>query len=375
LVFNETMSYRRLVIRFCDVAGLTLLVGGLTCADAAAPGQADAEAPAPTVETAEPPPPPPDPTGEEPGEAPVEETPETRDDPLPPEPTRLETEGDEALPQGATALPVSPYQTIIARNAFGLKTPPPPPPLPEPPAAQVTPAALKLTGIVTLLGGRRATFVLQEPGKPQINSDLIREGEKDAMITNLEVLQIDERAGVVRVAYGGKEMALDFVNNGLKPPAAPTPGAPGTVPGRAVAGVAQPGVVPGARGTVATLSGGRPTPGVQPTFPSAYQAPVPTLAPASSSTFNPGTGSSGLRSIPVRPTRLPTGASTATGVGGSVDVLDPTIPPLPPEQQALIMRAQEEINRRQGMSFPPSPPVPGLDLPTPSAGPPPLPGQ
>jgi hypothetical protein len=271
-------------------------------------------------------------------------------------------------------MPESPYQAIITRNAFGLKTPPPPPPPPEQPAQQISPSALKLTGIITFLGGRRATFVLQEPGKPQINSDLVREGEKDGMITNLEVLQIDERAGLVRVAYAGKEMALDFVNNGLKPPAAPagpapgTPGAPGAVAGRPAPG-GQAGVVAGPQFTAAGPGG------VQSAVRSAYQPAGSSVSPAAPSMLNSDSSNpSGLRSIPVRPTRLSAGASTAIGAGTTANTLETAQPTQPPEQQALLMRVQEEISRRQGMAFPPTPPIPGMDTATPT-GPPALPGQ
>jgi hypothetical protein len=370
MVFNLTMSYRRLVIQLCAIVSLTALAGGLFCAFAAIPGPANAPAPTPTVEA-------PAPSPESVPETALEEPDEPKNSvpaagTVPDEPVPAGSHGDDAS-GGEAAGPESPYRAIIVRNAFGLKTPPPAPPPPEAPAPQLTPSALKLTGIVTFLGGRRATFVLQEPGKPQINSDLVREGETDVAITNLEVLQIDERAGLVRVAYGGKELTLDFVNNGLKPPTAPppaagapgAPGAPGGMAGRA--GVVQSGMVPGVPGAVAGAHPGMVAPGVQ--------TGVPSVSPTGSSTAAPGTsGSSGLRSIPVRPTRLNSGASTAVGadtVGNAMEAVQVT---QPPEQQYLIMRTQEEASRRQGLSFPPSPPIPGQSSSS-VGGPPPLPGQ
>lgn len=246
-------------------------------------------------------------------------------------------------PDADTAKPAeSPYQSIIARNAFGLRPPPPPTPPPDP-TPQVTPSALKLTGITTLGGGKRAMFVLQEPNKPQVISDLVREGEKDTFITNLEVLSIDARAGVVRVVYGGKELSLNFQDNGLKAPVAPAQARPGTPqPGVAVAGVQ-----PGAPGST-TPSVFRP--GTQPTVQPATGAFPPTTAQ------NP----SGMRSIPTRPTRLPASGGTfvAPNVAGAQDAQS-TAPDISPEQQIQNMRAQQELLRRYGIPAPPLPPIPG----------------
>ena len=264
----------------------------------------------------------------------------------------------------------SPYQAIVVRNPFGLKTPPPAPPPQETPPPQVSPNALKLTGVTTLLGERRAMFVLAEPGKPQLSSDLVKEGERDSVIPNLEVLQIDERAGAVRVVYGGKELSLDFVKDRLAAPAGPAvaPGAPGAPgqPGQArpIPGIPGGGAVAGVPGAGAFQAGG----GVQPGMaqPGAFQ---PGAFQAGAFQANPGTANlnansvanpnnaSGLRSLPTRPTR------TGTSYGGTANV-DPTggsQPVLAPEQQVLLMRASEELARRQGVPFPPSPPIPGID--------------
>lgn len=252
----------------------------------------------------------------------------------------------------------SPYQSIITRNAFGLRPPPPPTPPPEP-VPQVTPSALKLTGITTLFAGKRAMFVLQEPNKPQLISDLVREGERDSVITNLEVINIDERAGVVRVVYGGKELSLNFLDNGLKAPAAPAVPAPG--PGQA----GRPGAIP----AVATVPGARlGAPG-----PSAASAASPTVlqrvggAPSASSVVQ---SASGMRTIPTRPTRLPSSGGTWVVAPGSVISQVPRIaqPAVSPEQQAQNMRLQEELLRRYGITIPTPPPLPGADVVTDPAG-------
>jgi hypothetical protein len=245
------------------------------------------------------------------------------------------------------AKPESPYRSIKVRNPFGLRDQPPPPPPPADPSkdAQATASALKLTGIVMLGGVKRATFVTQEPGKPQQSSALMGEGETDDTIKNLEVHQIDMQAQTVRVAYGGKELTVDFKNNGLKAPVVAAVG-PGRVPGAPV------------------LPGSVPPPQVGGTMVHSVGQPggAPNIQPVGT-TENP----SGLQSIPMRPTRLPVGGSSAMinayqGAGATVQ------PTVPPDQQALMMRAQEEISRRQGVSFPPSPPIPGVDFVQPQPG-------
>jgi hypothetical protein len=223
--------------------------------------------------------------------------------------------------------------------------------------------------IITSLAGKRAGFVLQEPGKPQVNSDLLREGEKDSSITNLEVLKIDERAMSVKVMYGSKELTLDFKSNGIAPPVGPALAPPGPM----LAG--RPGGPPGAP---AVPGPGQPT---QPVAGAGFQAGPTQLGSYTAD------GGSGLRPIPTRPTRLGSdgrmayGSSTGYGsgpVGGSgrygynqpipaqtqpynQPVQAQTQPNVPPEQQALLMKLQEQQATRQGIPFPPTPPVPGLD--------------
>ena len=112
--------------------------------------------------------------------------------------------------------PGNPYEAIVIRNSFGLREPPPPPPPAQEPPPPVNTSALKLTGITTLLG-KRAMFVFND-GKTNKVSDLVREGERDRVITDLEVIEINAPARTVRVMFGGKEMTMDFVKDGLMPP-------------------------------------------------------------------------------------------------------------------------------------------------------------
>ncbi|MHB9008995.1 MAG: hypothetical protein ACYDC1_18960 [Limisphaerales bacterium] len=233
-------------------------------------------------------------------------------------------------PSPALTVSTNPYQAIVARNPFGLRSPPPPAPPPEV-LPQVVPSALKLTGVTTLLGGKRAMFSLQEPGKTNVVSDLVREGDWDTMITNLQVLNIDERAGVVKVAFGGRDLELDFENNGIKPPAAPLlAGQPGGAPMPMV-----PGFVP-------------PRPG---------QRPMP---PGINSGINEPGG--GIRQIPTRPNRMSS-------------PVESSVPVLTPQQQLEVLREQEILGREAGVPMPPAPPVPGASGGEDAYGdgPPPLP--
>lgn len=106
-----------------------------------------------------------------------------------------------------------PYATICQRDPFHLKPPPavsvqaPHEPLPR----------IHLTGITTILGGKRALFKVELPGKPldKAESYILTEGQKAG---DLEVLRIDEKAALVKVDYSGTITNLTFDK---LPPSAP----------------------------------------------------------------------------------------------------------------------------------------------------------
>lgn len=130
----------------------------------------------------------------------------------------------------------NPYEAIIARNVFGLRPPPPPP---DPEANKPPLPKLSLTGIVTFGGTKRALLKTAAGGPPKQGqpankpeSFIIEVGQRQG---DIEVLAIDEKAGAVKVNYGGTVTDLDFENDGIKAPPAPAP-APGGRP--------TPGVVP-----------------------------------------------------------------------------------------------------------------------------------
>ncbi len=118
----------------------------------------------------------------------------------------------------------TPYQAIVARNVFGLKPPPTPP---DPEANKPPPPKITLTGITTMLGNKRALMKVMMPPKPgtkqEEQSFILAVGQRDGEI---EVLEIDDKAGTVKVNEFGTITNLSFENNGVKLASAPPPGAP-----------------------------------------------------------------------------------------------------------------------------------------------------
>src|SRR5215471_1239825 len=123
----------------------------------------------------------------------------------------------------------NPYQSIVDRNVFALKPPPPPP---DPEATKPPPVKIALTGITTILGNKRALMKSPappgkpgEPAKPEV-SYILTVGQREG---DVEVLDIDEVGGNVKLRNGGVEVTLNIDKDGpkLAPSAAPVPGVPG----------------------------------------------------------------------------------------------------------------------------------------------------
>ncbi|HEU5125488.1 MAG TPA: hypothetical protein VFW05_15655 [Verrucomicrobiae bacterium] len=134
----------------------------------------------------------------------------------------------------------SPYQAIVERNVFGLK---PPAPAEEAPPPPEPPSKITLSGITTMLGNKRALLSVQVLNKPPENF-ILAEGQRDG---DIEVLQIDEIAGTVKVSNHGVEQLLDFKTDGAK--LHPTAVAP---PHPAPAAARPPGVPPPPTRTIPT---------------------------------------------------------------------------------------------------------------------------
>src|SRR5437879_1059695 len=118
----------------------------------------------------------------------------------------------------------SSYKSIVTRNLFGLKPiQTPAPPVAAPPAA----AKLTLTGITTLGGQKLALLKAQLPPTPGVAAKeqplMLTEGQRDGEI---EVVEIDEKAGSVRLKNSGTFITLTFEKDGVKTPGGASPPPP-----------------------------------------------------------------------------------------------------------------------------------------------------
>jgi len=140
----------------------------------------------------------------------------------------------------------NPYGVITNRNAFGVR-PPPEPEVVAPPAPPAPPPNIFLTGITHERGVRKAFFVISRNGAKTPDYESVKEGDE---IQDLKVQEILPKEGKVRVMVGGREVVLNFTDNGMKSTGGgaspPVPGRPGGAPGGApVAPVPQPVVSSG----------------------------------------------------------------------------------------------------------------------------------
>jgi len=256
----------------------------------------------------------------------------------------------------------NPYQAIVERNVFSLRDPPPPP---KPEEVKPPPPKLTLTGITTLLGRKMVLLKAPpapgpvKPGEPPKTEQFftLAEGQQDG---ELEIVNIDEKAGVVNVKYGGVPASLNFADNGAKPmPGMPMPGGiPAPMPNPAF------------------------NPQVQPQMPGVTPMPTRTLRlPTQTSTWNPGG------------TGTPTPAYGAPATAGNVmtysagggQVLQPVgyntapnpqaqvnpIQQLPAEHQFILTEAERERTRNAVAAglLPPLPPTPLSQMQSPNPTP------
>jgi len=141
-------------------------------------------------------------------------------------------------------LPGNPYAPVVTRNIFGLN--PPPPPV-DPSTANVTPPP-KITpnGIMSILGQLQVLFKVATPakaGKPAGDDDyILSEGQRQ---DDIEVVKIDEKAGLVTFNNHGETQELPLVAATASSGAPAAAGGPGNpAPGGfrpAPGGLLQPG--------------------------------------------------------------------------------------------------------------------------------------
>lgn len=211
----------------------------------------------------------------------------------------------------ATADAGNPYaDTIVGRNVFSLKTPPPPP-NPEDLVKKDPPPKILLQGLTTILGRRQVLFKVQlaaKPGQPaKEESYVLTEGERQGEI---EVLEIDENAGVVKFNNHGTVEPLNMKDHVAKAPV-------------------------GAPPPLALPQPGRPSlPGIPP--PTASVNPAPS-GPSVVTTFGAGSGQ-----IPTRSMR--TSSATFGGVPGAASGQEQAVPQLDPEATAVLYQANQMKN-------------------------------
>jgi hypothetical protein len=117
-----------------------------------------------------------------------------------------------------------PYNGIVERNVFNLHAPPAAP-NPADLIAKTPVPKVTFTGITTILGKKLAflTIPATKPGSPP-ESMMLAEGQAQM---GVEVKQIDDKAGIVKIINHEEPQTLDFDHDGAKPsgppPAAPIP--------------------------------------------------------------------------------------------------------------------------------------------------------
>ena len=278
-----------------------------------------------------------------------------------------------SLARGITPQPSdNPYQSIIDRNVFSLKPPPPPPDPSEANKPQVL--KITLTGITTILGNKRVLMkTAPPPGKPgetpkTEQSYILTEGQREG---DIEVIQIDDKAGSVKVNNAGTVQTLTFEKDGAKLPSTPAPAAPGA-----------PGAIPGLPiNRSLPVAPGAPA---MPTFQLPTRIPRLSTPGAQASTMTGLTPSAPVSGVPGAPMTyaspgfLPGNTMTpfAQNSGGLPQNTQTILPgsQLTPEEQAIAIEANRQAGLPGSSLLPPTvltpkPAQPSGGTPTGPSGP------
>jgi hypothetical protein len=233
----------------------------------------------------------------------------------------------------------TPYQEIVARNVFSLTNPPPPGP---PPDNKPPPPKITLTGIITMNGAKRALMKVApvpKPGvKPEEQSLILAVGQRAGSDIEVEVLEIDEKAGIVKVNDFGTITNLSFENNGVKLASGPPPGGP---PG---AGGPPPGI--GAPGGQYGYGAGRTIPG------------RPMRSGPGSTGMSPTTGMPTYTAVGTAPGATTPGTVAVSGMGAPAS--QPTAPPgsQMTREEATILEAAYALKHQKAIAQGDMPPIP-----------------
>jgi hypothetical protein len=234
-----------------------------------------------------------------------------------------------------TEPPANPYQVILDRNPFGLK---PAPALPVGPTNPVEQVNVKLTGFTSDSPGSWKAWLMipaRPGGNPNPQYLSLAEHEKQG---DIEVVEINEKESTVKILNGGTQVELNIKDHGLPtPPSAPLlpAGPPHPLPGVGPT----PGIVPATGTPGFKTAGATPgTPGYDANMAARYG-----MQP-STATANPA-----VRTIPTRNVRT----------SPMVPQAQNTAAPIDPAVQRIMMEAQRAQAEKQGIPYPPLPPVPG----------------
>jgi hypothetical protein len=250
-----------------------------------------------------------------------------------------------------------PYHGITERNVFNLKDPPPPPTNNTAPPVVIP--KITLTLITTIFGDKRAGLKWPvPPTKPgeqaKEESHILSVGQAEA---GVEVLDIDEIEGTVKIKNHEQAQTLSFANDGAKLTASASPM----------------GMPPGAQPTPRI-----PTPQIPvPAGAVANPNPVIRTIPQRNLRLPPTPGQPGQPGQPVQPNQaiaVPNAQAFSMGGGGPIaGPAPPQQPAFTPEQQALIIEAQRKYYQEKGdpiaQILPPTPltpkpaPTPGQNQP------------
>jgi hypothetical protein len=242
----------------------------------------------------------------------------------------------------------NPYRAIIERNVFDLK--PPPPPVAPPTVTNTPPPNVKLTGITSILGTKRALFMVgaaAQPGKPpgKEESYILEEGQRQGVI---EVLEINQKAATVKIKNDGNESVIALDTSAKLPSG---PGGPPALPG-----------LPGAPHMPTLAAPSNAAYNRQPT--GGAGVPVPNFSQYSQSGANNGNG---LSTLPTRALRTGNGVDPLQLLGqqpqqaqqAQSDPLQQTAN-LSPEEKYVMMEVERQRTKSltEAGLLPEMPPTP-----------------
>jgi len=261
-----------------------------------------------------------------------------------------------AVPVNSAETSDNPYQSIVDRNVFSLKPPPPP----ADPTEVNKPVVVKitLTGITTILGNKRVLMKTPPPpakpgqGPQTEQSYILTEGQREG---DIEVLEIDEKAGSVKVNNAGTIQTLTFDKDGAKLPATAAPPGSAAMPG----GQPIPGLPMPNPSVHLPTPGGATTPNFQlptrvPRLP-ATGSQAGTIPPAGGMNFSPSGSTPSYVSPGLIAGATPVQALQNSSVPGSMTTTPMPSQQISAEEQAILIEAERQAGGPNAALLPPTP--------------------